>query len=51
MSPFTGEKKPRSAGLVSLVVVDLGNRCQPSKSTTRTKTVAAGALVVLRPPA
>src|SRR5690242_13995075 len=35
-----GEKKPRNAGLVSVVVVDLGNRCQPSKSTTRTEIIS-----------
>jgi hypothetical protein len=31
------KKKPRIAGLVSFVVVDLGNRCQPTMSTTRTE--------------
>jgi hypothetical protein len=32
------KKKPRNAGLVSyVVVVDLGNRCQPTRSTTRTQ--------------
>jgi hypothetical protein len=33
------KKKPRMAGLVSFVVVDLGNRCQPTMSTTRTQNI------------
>jgi hypothetical protein len=36
---FAARKKAPQSGACSLVVVDLGNRCQPTKSVTRTKIV------------